>query len=808
MKQKKHSRLTALSKAIFFVLASAPAASYGAELNESYIGLKFMKSYDSFYMVMVDDQERPYLTPQQISGWIDTDLSCDSSCSLVLADTETEYLFDKDRQVIVAGGKEIDVSEASEVIDGKFWIRYDIWQSSFPVYMAWSLETYELSFHPGFKLPSQIIQQYESDRKGSIKAAKEKAKDDQLAVIGPMPSHNTQVKVDWITSISNRGTIKNNTLFDGVSDLYGGTLRANAEYDIDESRGTASWQYEHYDTPYVEYFGLGDTYSSGSLLYAPIIQKNGIKIERVYDRIGTGEFSIQEHTSPNATVDVYLNGFFIETITADSLGQYVVDGIDAKSGDVITLKELSTKGEFGEKSIQVTGDSSAFLTYGDWDIKAQASPESTDSFVDLRYGLLNNVTIGGSSLKSGEQSYDAYMLAVRPMPQLSALVQGTSEIQAFKSTLSLGDHHLEGTYKHASQYSSDNQYKSLNIEGQKDFKLHHRWSFTNSQVNTQYRTLDSLTSLDTELMYRHKRRYMFKGNVEHTWEDDVQNTNYGISGSYHFSSRGYTEAVYENINDIPYYRLNLKYTGDSSAPWSGTLIDSPYIFTAQLSLADNELSWQASLDWYHNEHLSGNIGVNSDGYMAQFKYSFGASFNSNQASITPLTPHEYANGSIQGHVYAEVAGGELIPIESAKIIASNKFTHTDSDGNFSVSDLPTNSDIYALVTPNSVDVTMDASRAKHRIRLRPATEAKVDFVLPMLVGVDGYANPNYKAMILSSNDSDEIIVPIESDGFFVIESIKPDSYSIRFMSHGGEIIESDKVLSVNKDTDWLSGVEI
>lgn len=812
MKPRRISRLTALNRAIGLALLAASPSTLAVELTESFIGIKFMKSYDSFYMVMVDEMEQPYLTPQQVSDWINTDLVCEQTCSFKIADTGNEYVIDAQNKIIRSNGEEFHLGEGAVSIDDKLWIRYDLWEEAFPLYMTWSLESYQLSFHPDFKLPSEIIQQYESDRATSIKAARQKKIEEEMSPIIPDSDFSGQFKLDWINTLGNGGELGYNTLFDGVADIYKGTLKLNAEYDISNTHGSYSWQYQRFNNPYFEYIGLGDTYSSGSLLFNPSVMTNSIKLERQYDRIGTGEFSIKEQTTPNASVDVYLNGFFIKTLNADSLGQYIVDNLNAKSGDVISLKELSKTGEFTEKSVQVTGDSSSFLTAGDYDIKIQASPETSDVFSTVQFGLANNLSVGLSHVQIEEQSHQVLMMAYRPIPQLSAIAHGSKYTNAYKVTASLEDYYFDVVYKSSPKFYQEPVFKSLDVEGKNDLSLNYRWTLPASQINGEYRDLDGSKTLEHELLHRYRQNYMLKAKVKQLWsnqKDDEPKTNYGLSGSYHFSSRGYVELAHEQINELPYYRVNFKYTGLSSAPWSQRLIDSPYTLTGQISFSDNKINWGTSLDWYHNEYVSGSFEVNSSGYLAQLKLSFGAGFKEDSRSFRSVIPHEHGSGSLNGYAYVELADNELVPIENAKIIASNKSVFTDENGYYEVGSLPANSDIYATVSPNSVDVTMDTSEAKKRIKLRPTTTVSADFILPMLVGVDGYTSPNYKSMMLTNTESGEQVnVQIENDGFFVIESIKPATYSVTFLDRNGGYVNKNQTLKIDKDVDWLSGVEI
>jgi len=160
-------------------------------------------------------------------------------------------------------------------------------------------------------------------------------------------------------------------------------------------------------------------------IYAPIVGAQITNTPTTYRR-SFGTYTLSNHTEPNWTVELYVNGILINYVKADAAGFYTFNVPLTYGNSLVKLRFYGPYGEerTSEQSISIPFN---FLPKGEFEYTASAgivedSVHSRFSRVSGNYGLNKNISIGGgteylSSISSGT-TIPFLNTSVRVLPNL------------------------------------------------------------------------------------------------------------------------------------------------------------------------------------------------------------------------------------------------------------------------------------------------------------------------------------------------------------------------------------------------------
>lgn len=178
-----------------------------------------------------------------------------------------------------------------------------------------------------------------------------------------------------------------------------------------------SWRQQYYlwrlvnnDNAFVKQISAGKIQGQSiASIYAPVVGAQVTNTPTTYRR-SFGTYTLSNHTDPNWTVELYVNGVLINYVKADAAGFYTFNVPLTYGNSLIKLRFYGPYGEerTSEQNISVPFN---FLPKGEFEYTASAgivedSLHSRFSRLSSNYGLNRNISIGGgteylSSVTSG-----------------------------------------------------------------------------------------------------------------------------------------------------------------------------------------------------------------------------------------------------------------------------------------------------------------------------------------------------------------------------------------------------------------------
>jgi hypothetical protein len=178
----------------------------------------------------------------------------------------------------------------------------------------------------------------------------------------------------------------------------------------------------------------------------------------------------------------------------------------------------------------------------------------------------------------------------------------------------------------------------------------------------------------------------------------------------------------------------------------------------------------------------------------------------------PDTWDEFASGTLSGQVISpSIDGQESFPMEGIVVKAGSKKGITDKNGYYKITGLPTEQRVQVQIDAGTLDVGMMPEQEEELVYFRPGTQITYHPKLIKSIGLDGYLNLKQEIPEEASFDvvrvTDQTVVlniPIESDGFFIIEGLIPGKYLLKLQ--GVSTVDKTFPLDLKEGDIWLSEV--
>lgn len=822
---------------LFLVL---PTKAYPQEkdfpLTESYISFQTSKSSgDKFYRIMVDEEESPYLNLRSV---IDKTLSLkgvydfsQKKCSVNIFVKGGHFSIDGEKKeyIKIVKGERIPKSFADNLLilhEKELWIHYDLLRKWLPIRITWELDRYYMRFSPQFPLKKEIIQQRERTRETDRQNLLSKEKIDKVKAVEPEGNFNTELRTKlshtFDDDVDDDKVISSAYLaYDLNSDIYKGTFKINGIYNKTSGESDDShirWKYKREEQRYFHLFEAGNIYNTSTLLNPTTILKNGFHIKKLPKIEGKSGFDFTGITEPGTEIDVYINGFIAESIVTKD-GSYNLEDQKVSGGDIVILRFYFSDGSSKTEVFQISSDAGKLIPEGTFDYQVFSGQEDDNdkekhfSLANIRYGLLDNLSVGVHSYHYPELTVSGLDSAWKPYPGLfittehmfsegtmgnAVAIEGNYPPNNFRLETKRIDEgspliNLQTSEKEYPEYS----FVRYSRNGDGWYLKFQYTDTTNPRDSSGYTKYESSIKKKITRIVSVSSDYSLKAYKDGTTDDLITN----IIG---------TEVMYKKHNIR--FRWNIDSSQNISYRYQPGR-DAKYYWAASVSHneLENNSEWEAHLSFTYkfNDSFSSQVSVDDSNRKVK---------NSLEDIIThgigPDKPDQFAMGTILGTV--QTSGNDKDPsrpIEGVTVMVGSKRATTDKDGHYKINGLPVNQRVVFKILPGTMEVGLTPKEEFSVFKFRPGTFIEHNPIIQKTVGIDG--------VVLSADeipDGAEIhayhtttkkkiaVAEINPDGFFVLEGIIPGFYT--FIIKGVRDNDTNFAYFVKGDTDWVSELKI
>ncbi|MBT4288866.1 MAG: hypothetical protein HOD92_16185 [Deltaproteobacteria bacterium] len=789
------------------------------------------ESGESFYRVMVDFEERPYLDVQAVLGkWLNLFPDCKPD---ILSCQANHYLRNKNYWIDGLKkeyGDQLERSTPKKLPEnalvkheGNLWLRYDIWSQWIPVTTNWSVNEYHLTFFPQFTLLNELIEARQKHRKLMVIKHEKQQKKDNKKPLMPEGSFRPELKYQIMEERYTEDGVVNNTVKSALNvDLWQGTLKVggsfsqyNTEKQTTESTDSY-WNYKRKHQPLFEVLEFGDMRLDRTILMPAMVAKNGIRLDHIENNVGV-EILNQQGVAPSGTeIDLYYNGFLINTTFVGEDGLYTIDNYSVPGGEYARLVFYYPNGSQKEEIIKIASDNGWILNDGEWNTRLFTGEKDWGqvSRLDISHGFTERGTLGlqtytitkDQSIEEEQLSLSGAYFAWRPFYGLYLMFES-----------------LESEFGTDYAVQSDISYffpLNLKLEAHKLTEESPLLSlFQDNKQTTEFKQISynigiarwlwQVTITDT----LEKQEYF--SNITHHFNPNffmfIENEHSQIKEANHLQQHRLGAELNYNQHNIQLARTS----GKVQNSWSlGYRLKSQekqswYITFNLMKPDEDEINFQASLTWCPIPQIKAGLRKQTDNSAVWASWS-----DIIAVDPGPETWDEFGTGTLSGIILSPVADGEEpFPMEGVLVKAGSKKGITDQDGFYKITGLPTDQRVEVQIDLGTLDIGMMPKQEEEIIYFRPGTYITYNPELMANIGLDGYLNLKKEIPAEASFDviraSDQTVlmtVFIESDGFFIIEGLVPGNYLLKLK--GVFEIPKNYPLELKDGDVWLSGVTL
>lgn len=845
MKLKKLLTTAVLSAALLTGAHATPASKAKIKLpsgfEQSYIGIFVNDNVNSaFYGVIMNKKEQPFLPiADTLHHWLQMSITNNSnSITATLQSTQQQYRFSKTQETLFAPrGKTINIPrDALIYAEGKYWLRYDVWQQWLPLMASWNLQAYELYFEPNFTLSSDLAARRTRQLIEDKAEQKREERLKHIKAIKPNDDFNIQARgrLDWTRPTQKQQSLS--TSYQGNIDLFGGTLATSGQTILDRD-GTYTppgyWSYTFLNKGGFHRILFGDFSNQQTLLVPSLSLQNGIDITRLKNTNPANGFSYQGHTLPGTEINVFHNGLLVTIIRADKGGNFFYSDPNGVPGDRYTFRFFFADGTQANRVIQLSPDD-ILVPKGKWNAIVQNGYLDNDQFdidtglavgrmthAELWYGLSKNFSIGAEGYNLPTKNH-------KNMGGIDAVWQTLPTWTNVIETLNYGQHtdvgyqsSFTGITHNTLQFTLKQQDKVSPIN-----QLAYPQPFAPQTLlpeilpsATHSMSLNDIVNYDA-----------WQGNVEYRHTNVGDNADIGINRA--ITSRltlsSTLGVVHPKNQDTQHYKsLNAMY-----------LFNDNSTLSASQNFVKNDNSTIVTYSRYSSSVTGWDYGV---GYSKQEGEQWSA-FASVQWRVTPFAaiavtgqrhsvfltlslygmiaekpgPTDYnnfASGTLYGEVRAPLPSSNgSVPIKNARIDIGGQIATTDQNGHYFLTGLPTNTRLSYRVEADSLSANLIPDQDVQVVYLRPGTDIHLNPKIDLTAGLDGQLQAQSdiprgtKVVIKNKNGNVIETADVEPNGFFVLNKLREQKYTLEFT--GLKNPPKAKTINLAVKGQWLSDVDV
>ncbi|MDH5560497.1 MAG: Ig-like domain-containing protein [Deltaproteobacteria bacterium] len=797
------------------------------ELQEAFIQLRVKKeSGNQFYRVMIDKEERPYLDLEDfLKSWLELSPQCEvfrNFCQVTIHAKERAFWIDGRKQRM---GNDHDEAIQSLDLGGlilkddKLWLRYDIWSRWLPLSSTWNVEEYRLNMTPNFNLVSEITKVRKQIRQFTIQEQHRKKGLAALKAIEPTSDFSNELRYRvYNEQYLDKKQRNTGISFDLNSDIYGGTLQVSgsayqfvqqAKSDVDIH---TTWSYKRKNQPYIKLIEVGDLFLESSLLFPSVSVTGGLRLQRLINKQGADKMAFKGTTIPGTEVELYRSGFFMESVIAGPDGVYQFREIFSSGGEMVRIRFFFPDGSSKDEAVLIAPDSGYILAESNWDSILFHGTANFGDFtkLGLSYGLSDNISAGimGYHINENNRGSDlnGFYVAFRPFYGLHLLSEGFSSDEGrnfgLMAELTYFQPHMI-TLKMIKQSETSllNRIQNPDQKGTDSLQVRYNLSLGSWLLLSDLKKDEYSDSMDVNLRKQFGSYWSVYTNPRITKDAFGVQTTQNITG-FEYNSNLHSMRVSRTLNsNLSSSSFRYRFSGKKKIPFD--------VSFSLIKPDKNEVSFEVTCTWRPYDGLSALSTVRDDGVMA------GASYNGLISGANgPDRWEDFAMGTLRGRVLLpEDKDGLQMPVEGVVVMAGSHKGVSDSKGNYRITGLPVDQRLEVKLDSGSLDIGMASKKESEIVFFRPGTSIEYNPQLQKTVGLDGIVKWRQK---FSPEDRIEIYslenqvltgeVPVEEDGFFIIENLRPGTYY--FKLKGVPTSGTPFVIEISPGEVWLSNIEV
>ena len=649
-------------------------------------------------------------------------------------------------------------------------------------------------------------EQRELERLRSLDKAKEKKALETVRPIKPTEKFRGTAKYYFELKQEPKGDLQASTNLDTVSDILGGTFRFGDNIKYTNKGFYTQTPYYQYSRRYQKSYALleiGNTmFKETNLLIPDIYITNGIRLDSRERQYSSGIVDIQGYAELGTEIELYKDGIYVDTVKVDNNGKYIFKNVSITGFSSVYLKLYKSDGSLEIKRVHIANSYGNILKKGELEYRlALGTTEYGNiAYSALRYGVLNNLSFGIHPLYLPNSKAFSVMIdsSFQPMYGLSILGQSLSSFGA-SNTFDAGlrmdiswlyPNLLQFEFKHY-QEDSPSLFRNTDYYGNK-YLIRYSTNFAIFSLTSEYsyNTYSRLSNF-VNVNLATKSRLYFKTDSNF----DNALTSYELGYYYTLSYLSHLDITRSWGNGIPSTSL-------SYALYS--FYDTPWTISSSLELYDDgNTDFTGEISYRYKYKL--NTGIMWNKQYLGFKISY--------TDVISTKPHldNWMNYNY-GVLYGRVLDPDGKPLPNATVMAGALQTKTDKNGYYLLSGIRPYNKVKVAVNPAVNDITLCSEKEFTVFYFRPGSAIEYNPNIVHNVGIDGVLNTRIslkaaKILVYRLEKSTAKLIkenPIEEDGFFIIEGLRPGRYKLVLKSNTLKKLPRPRFISVKENTEWVS----
>ncbi|WP_281827184.1 carboxypeptidase-like regulatory domain-containing protein [Vibrio nigripulchritudo] len=775
------------------------------EVFEAYVELFMPFEHDSFYRVMQNVSEEPYLELETFAKqWLQLEGGCRNQICLFYQPKDVKeqhkpYRLDLKQKQCTLPDNNSDLTIDLVYSEEKAWLHWSSFVDCFPVTILWNLDRYSLKV----KLHYSTYQELEKKLAQRRAIAKQKA--DELEAQKAQP----RILPSSVTSASAR--VKGraeyfsdaNPEYSVRTDAY--LVHQDASFEVSYDTQTPDevdfYQLEISPFPLGYQFQMGHVVLDSGLASNSDTYEDGIYYSRLKPKTQSGSLVIEEQTLPNTFVDVYVNDVYRGTVKSDASGRYSISDFPLSAGDQVELHEMVRSGVVERKSIKVADIDETLLNQGQWNLEFGASlTDDKTGKGQISYGLTDSLTAVGSLYKGETENSGGFGMRWLPVHFLSIEFEWLPRQSIAPLTLEMAvgeSHKLEADINHIDMLGEDPLKREHNVRYRYlgspiSFNLDANYDEYELTVIPQLRAQTASSQFLTLELKNRRTPVLIRDELSLKYA--IHTHDYG---SVNLSSIFADEAS-------PRYRVGYRYLC-SNCFFSGWWQTLQSTYSAQATWTNQKLGYSGNARWEFSQNWSGEVAFTDESISVALETKWGGRvIADDEATKTSQLPWEE-------FIYAELTGRVLDnhdqPVPNVKLKVNNKRATTDSEGYFRFTHVGYGEDLQLHVDESSLDLNLKPEENPIYFHAEKGGKTHIEVRVNKSFGVDGIVTApdsfaGWHLNFFHEESGKSYSARVEQDGFYFIEDLVPGDYRIVLEDNEIEIENRVRILS----EEWISGL--
>ena len=792
----------------FVAYSQSEQESEASELYPAHIEVRVGQTGDSFYRVMMDDYEEPFISISnaafsllEMNGQCDDVGYCEIYLPQDVARESPPYIVYTEQAACYRdeNNNRDDNNIQSikfEVIESETYIHWYSLQACIPAKVRWDIDDYRLTVSPEFSSLTELEAVISKIKNESRKKAEELKRASNVPAVEPLAGVGLATRV--ATSVYHDSEEGGDVY--AISDTILSTEHSLSRLSIDSRE----------DQPIVYYnitaetndgegsLELGHVLLDGSVFTINQTLEDGLYYTNRNRQPEFGNLQLERTTQPNISIDVLVNGIYQRTYRSDEFGRFVIEEDNISPGDTIKFRYYLSKGVWQEEEITVAGLEDAFLPSNEWGVEVVGN-EGADraGAVSLEYGLADYFTVGSAFRRQHGNDLLGFQGRYLPIHWFAGHIGWLPDFNRFPMEFDI----LLGGEQSAS--IELNKTDELALESMEYDVFKYNLSLANLTAFLTVRNDDD------ELSVEPKVNAKVSSNLFLSYAGDYQ----------------YTKDTYQ---DSYLHTVELAKSGFSDTSWniSGTVNGSGHHERTELSWRNackecvldplkmfqelttsvsaryqkQAVSVTASLEARVNPYLLFKLEGTGDRYGVEMTTEFGAKTDFDEEIGEFVEWNRYNHSKLTGILYDH----HKQPIAGVSLQVLDQRAVSDSKGRFEFASVPAREKLPIYVDERALDLNLTPIQNPVFVNTKQVGQTHAPIEMVVSFGVDGIvegdiesnAYLHFKHIQKGTEYSSEI----ESDGFYMVEGLIAGKYIITL-----EMGDNRFVQGVDLDGDfWIS----